>query len=471
VGTGLAATTNGNLGQAGQERADLITTIRPRFEYSRRNPQLQLDVAASAGLLFYANGTQPNALLPDLRALIKAPLVERLLYLDAGAEIGQAEADPFGARVYQDQAANRQTRSLFRMSPYLLRDLTANSFVLARYDAGAELQGGTGDQLISTRSLLRYEARPVPLGGSVEVSTLDSRTRSSAESRLTVDAFRATARAAFASQMVLEVVAGSDRSHFANQRNSDPLYGVGLQWNPGPRTALAASAEHRFYGPGVALRFQHRTPFMAFRLTFERGPVAVSSTLGDADAGSNLRPYLDSILTTRHPDPTVRSGLVDSLIGSRALNIRVPQPISTVAGYAQLESSARATWVLLGVRNTGSVTIYAQTRRQLTHDNEPAPDASARSDTRQVGASFQFSRRLTPQVSAVALVEWSRIAGLAARSGELTEELAQRFTLRRSLSPRTSVSAGVQHQVFDSNADGQHPFKATSVFTGLNHTF
>jgi uncharacterized protein (PEP-CTERM system associated) len=210
---------------------------------------------------------------------------------------------------------------------------------------------------------------------------------------------------------------------------------------------------------------------MSFLVSMRRGPATVSSTLGQIDAGSDLRPALDAILTTRYPDPTVRRGLVRTLIGSRGLDVRLPSATDIVADYPQLVTSANATWVLLGTRNTASVTLYTQTVRQLTRAGDPPPAGGGQNDSRQAGASLQLGRRLTPQLSADVVLRWSRITGLAARTGESSEEWVERLVLSRAVSPRTQISGGVQHNRFASNASGQHDYRATLAFAGMRHSF
>jgi hypothetical protein len=68
-------------------------------------------------------------------------------------------------------------------------------------------------------------------------------------------------------------------------------------------------------------------------------------------------------------------------------------------------------------------------------------------------------------------VRWSRITGLAARAGEDSNERLLRLWASRRLSPRTALSAGVQHTRFDSHASGQVPYLATLVFVDMSHRF
>ena len=473
VDASVTATDNGALSAPGLEQNDFITVVRPKVVMSRRGAGLEYDLQASAALLAYANGTQPDGVLPDVRASMKLTAVERLLYLDAAAQVYQAEADPFGIRADATNGANRRTASAYRVSPYIERELWPDTTFLARHDAALSTNGaGVGARLVSNRSLIRLERKPVPIGAAVELSRLEEESQGVAASRFTLDTARLRASVALGDQLSLGAVAGVDRSNSLLSDHTDSLYGLSVQWAPGPRTELSAELEQRFFGRAGILKFRHRMPFMSFALTMSRQPVRSSASLGLLGQGADIRGLLDAILTTRYPDPAVRSGLVDDLVASRGLDTNQQHPVDVVAEYPQLQTASQLSWTLLGTRNTASITLYTQTLRGLTHDGDPLSlPAGAIADSRQAGGAFQFNRRLTPQLSADAVVRWSKITGLALRTGDVTEERSYRFSLVQNLSPRTGVSAGVQHNRFTTTVGGQHPFDATLVFVGISHRF
>jgi uncharacterized protein (PEP-CTERM system associated) len=469
---GFAATDNGGLSPSGQERADLIATVRPKVAYFRRTSRMEVDVEAAAGLVAYAKGTQKNEVLPEVRAFARSELIERWLYFDAAATVGQTELDSFGTRVNQLTSANRRTGTSFRASPYVLRDLSSNSSVLALYDLATENNGAdTGARRVSQRTVVRYEMKPVPLGAAFEIARLDNETQGIDDSRLTIDTARAVVRIALRDQMILGAIAGADHSDTAGRGHTDPLYGATVLWNPGPRTLLDGTLEHRFFGLGGSLALHHRTPLMSFAVAMRRGPATVTSTLGQIDARSDLRPLLDAILTSRYSDPAVRRGLVQSVVDTRALDVRLPNPTSIVADYQQLQTDANATWVYLGTRNTAALTLYTRKLQQMRHEGDPPPPGGVQNDSHEAGASFQVGRRLDPNLSVHAVLSWSKISGLAARAGESSEEWVQRIDISRALSTRTAILAGLKYNRFSSNATGQHDYKATLAFAGMRHSF
>jgi hypothetical protein len=65
----------------------------------------------------------------------------------------------------------------------------------------------------------------------------------------------------------------------------------------------------------------------------------------------------------------------------------------------------------------------------------------------------------------------SRIRGLALREGDVTDQQTHRLSLSRSMSPRSTVSMGLQYTKFDTTLIGLDSYTAVAAFVGLNHRF
>lgn len=469
----LTATDNGALATAGRERNDLVASVRPTVMFERRGANLEMRAEAAVTLLGFANGTQDGGVFPEARGSLKATLIDRLLFVEALAGVQQAERDPFGPRSDDVTTANRRTSSAYRVAPSLQRDLSANTSLLVRHEASLTTNAsGEGDRLVSNRSLARVERKPVPVGGSIEISRLKNESSGVAESQFELDTVKLRADLGIDGQLVLGVIGGVERSKLLLSDSTDRIYGLAVRWNPGPRTELLATAEHHFFGLGGELAFRHRMPFLSAALSLSRQPVTSSTSLGVLAQGSDIRSFLDALLTTRYPDPTARAALVSDLVATRGLQTKLPNPIDVVAQYPQLQTIANGTLVFLGTRNTASISLYRQTLRQINpqdgHANIPIDPVA---DSRQTGAAFQFTRRLTPQLNLDALARWSKIRGLAARSGDVTDQKTFRLALVQVLSPRTSTSAGVQHNRYATTSVGFHSYDATLAFVGMSHRF
>jgi uncharacterized protein (PEP-CTERM system associated) len=470
----LSATDNGNLAASGERRADLIASARPGVRWVRRSPGLDIDVEAAATLLGHANQRHESAVLPEARAELSATLIEQWLAVDLSTRIAQTRQDAFGARADDSTSTTgRRTSGSYSIHPRLERLVAERTLLSAGYEARLTTNGASsGERATARRGAVRLERAPVPVGGWLEWSRLDTETADSPESRLTLQTARAAASVAVAHDWVFGVVAGQDRSRFFLGDHTDAIYGIDANWQPSPRTRATVSIEHRFFGVGGSVGVTHRSPFLALGLNLSRQPTMALTGSRAAGAGADLRSFLDAILTTRYPDATARDIAVDSLIRDHGLDTRLPAATDVAARYPQLQTQVDLNLTLLGRRNTANLSLYARTTRLLAHDGDAAsPAALQTEDSRQLGTSLQLSHRLTPELAADAGASWSRIEGLAARAGETSSETVYRIALAQQLSAKSTASVGIQHNRFATTAAGQNPYRASSVFAGFSHRF
>jgi uncharacterized protein (PEP-CTERM system associated) len=471
VSSQIGATDNGHLDPKGQERSDVILSVRPQLRMSRRSAAMKFDLDAAVTLFVYTNGSQQGGAVPDLRASLQSTLVDRWVYLDARAHIRQSEADEFGTRAYQGSDVNRRIEGIYQISPYIEREIDSNTTALVRHDLGLTIHpAGDSAQLLTNQTLARITRKPTPIGGTIELSRLDTETRRATSNRFTIEGRRAQGTFAV-EHVVLGAIVGMDRSRFAGTDYTDTRYGAAVQWNPGPRTELSAELEHRFFGRSGSFLFRHRMPSMSFSINASRQPVLETSSFG-VRSGADVRNFLDAILTTRYPDPATREGVVDQVVASRGLDTRSPGAVDIVANYPQLVTNVQADWTWLSARNAASLILYSQTRTRLSREGDPlASSTLSTTDSRQSGGSVQFSRRLTPQLTANLLARWSKVKGVAAREGDVSDERTLRLSMRQALSPRTTAFAGVEHTRFSTTVAGYHDYSATLAFVGMSHRF
>jgi uncharacterized protein (PEP-CTERM system associated) len=188
-------------------------------------------------------------------------------------------------------------------------------------------------------------------------------------------------------------------------------------------------------------------------------------------ARHRLDSFLDAILTTRIPDATLRKTAVADLMALRGLPTELQRPADVQADHAQLQDGLRGTWVLMGSRNIMSLTAYRQTVRRLSRFGSLAAVVPLDLDNRQSGASLNFNRRLSPQLTFDANATWSRVRGLGTAAMEVSREKTWRATMVRALAPSTGLSVGLQFERFDTTRAGVGDHKAASAFAGLRHRF
>ena len=474
IDTSLAVTDNGEPAASGDRRSDVIASIRPRLRWKRRGSDLEVDLDATANVVGHSSAEPRGRVLPDVRASLRSTLLDKWLIVDADARVRQAEVSAYGARADDSRAASQRTQGTYSLRPHVDRLLAPDILLSGAYGVTLTTNGANAGARGVTRSgVIRLERLPVPFGAAAELVRLDTETSQVERSRLSIQTLRVSGSAVLADEWTLGAVAGQERIRFLGSAQTDRLYGVDLKWRPTLRTSVAASVEHRFFGVGGEVAASHRTPNLSLGLLLSRQPTLSPSALR-VGSNADLRTYLDAILTTRYPDAAVRDSVVDSLLRVQEIDTRAPVASTVVAQYPQLLTTASAHLALLGRRDTVAVTVFVQTSRLLEHLGETASAGAGVpivDDSRQFGASFQLNHRLTPQVSAEAIVRHSRIVGCAERSGDASNETVYRLTLLRHVSDQYALSAGLQHNRFETNFAGLTSFQATTLFVGASYQF
>lgn len=471
VEASLTATDNGNPAAGGDRKEDLIAAVRPSLRVARRGPQFGVDAQLALDLVEYANGSQANRALPSARVAADATVVERLLAIEAAADVRQTSSDIYLGSADAVPGSNASTVATYTLSPVLEHEFSPFVSLVAR--AEESITRSTQDEsgnLRAHRALVRLSQKPLPLGAAVELSRQVSLYAGGDNDSLGSTALRLSASYAFESQLLLGVIAGAERNSLRGEQENDSLFGLQLQWVPSPRSNLQAKVEKRFFGTGWELGLRHRTPFLSMGLNLSREPVGASSSSTVAPE-NDLARYLDAILTTRFPDPLDRRDQVDALIASRNLRTQLPSAATSPADYAQLLTRASATVVWLTPRQALSLSGYVQTFRRLGSLGSAALPLLADSDFRQSNLTLEASHRLTPLTSLAASLAWGRVEGLGSRAGDETREATYRLAVSSSLSPRSGVSFGLQYRVVGTNVDALASYHQSSLFAALDYRF
>ena len=471
VSSTLTATNNGADSAAGLEQRDLFLSIRPSVLISHSGSGLRVRGDFGVDLFGSKNDTQENEVLPFANAKAEATLVDRLLFLDAALDVRQIEQDLFASRVEQGSALNSQTASTASLSPYVAHELTPDLSFLARADLGWIDYSGQSDQDARTTRLdAKIVAKARPLGALLEVKSDKAEYPTFDANDWRLDTAVAGPTYSINSELVLGVVVGAERTSASGTSQTDRV-----RWGQCPLGTklahnLVVSAIRRFFGTGLNASITHRNPFLSMALRAVREPLL--PTVAGVGARGSLPAFLDAILTSRYPDPAQRASLVSEMVSTRGLQTSLQGTAGSAGNYAQLGTGGEATIVLLGTRNTFSISAYQQTIRLLTRtDGGTQFPGAGDSDNKQSGATLGFNRRLTPNTSADLSARWSRIEGLSARAGEVTREQSIRLAAIHSTAPRTALSLGVQYRKSDTNVSGLASFDETSAFVGLAHRF
>jgi uncharacterized protein (PEP-CTERM system associated) len=444
-------------------QADLILDLRPRMRVRSVGSGLRLDINAGAIARKYTQGTSGDRLEPDVDARVGAEVIDGWVTLDGSVRVFAGTTDPFVGRGQSSAditpGSYRQQRAT--LSPRLRRDLGPDWQLRAHsenaWQRSEDPNGSLGVRELThtTENAVRLERRAMPVGVSLDVRSQRQKNSASVQDGtvLAIDATRLGASYRAAPTLIAGVTAGTERSTYLSRDDRDSLVGVNVDWQPNERTWLRGSTEKRFFGQAFDVALGYRSPFLAVNATWTKQPGLSANTLGAGGAGGDVSALLDSLLTTRIPNPVERAAAVNRLIAERGLPTRLGQASEFVDQTPQLVQNGSLQLVLLGVRHSVALGLFSRSARELTRQGELSLGLSP-SDFRQQGGNLLFSRRLTPTMTLGLSAERTVTEGLAAQAGDYLRDYRLRTDLSKSISPRTQVTVSLGRQILKYNRSG-----------------
>lgn len=392
--------------------------------------------------------------------------VERVLFVDARADVTQENLSAFGAASTPDQPSaggNQVETAVLRLAPRAQGEAPGVARWRVRYEA-ADVR--TDAPSVADTRTDGWEASlesPSPagrIGWALRAASQGARNDLAGQR----DSRRWDGRLSVSvtPHLALSAIAGREESDLAGPpRVRADTPGLGIAWTPGERTRLAAVFERRHFGDGHSFLFAHRTARLALRLSSVRDAAVFPGlrTVGESAA----RGLMEDLLAPTLADPEARA---------REARRRLDE--AGIAAFSQLGSATltaspilfrvdEASVAYAGARST--VTVSA-TRREQRTIGAPLGAAAAPDDAfRQRGIDANWSWRLTRVTTVTLHATALRTRGLdeaAARSSE------ERFgiTVASRLGPRTLATVGVRHAFLDAPA-GIGGFRETAIHAAL----
>ncbi len=476
----LTLTSNAAYATASEARADTILSVSPRLVVSSRGARVSINGNIGIEGVVYANTSGASQVRPRGRLDLRSELIERWLFLDGSLSADRVSADPYSATPDSASAFNDYTVLRTQISPYVERRLTPRLGLLARSDhvltrrvGGASVldPGGTDParDAHEQAQILRLEYQPLPLGWTAELTREDTRHRGAATSILEETGARVTGTYAPTPQLLLGATLGRESTHYSLIDRTDSIVGGRIKWQPSERTTLEARVERRFFGAGFDAQLRHRSPFFGFELRADREPVAQSGSHLLGLAGSDVRGLLDGVLTTRFPNASQRTVMVNNLIRDLNLPTTLVAPLDLFTSYAQLQSGASVTVLVYGKVTTLTATAFLRKRVRLVDLDDVLAPASLSSDNKQLGLEVSLTRRLSRTLNAEIGLRGTKIQGLGVRSDANTSDVVLRGGVAMLLSPDTQFGLGARHQRVRSSVTD--PSRESALVATLLHRF
>ena len=474
-------TDNVNLAPSGERKSDWINQITPSIGFTETGAHTRLSGSVSLPMLIYARTSSNNYVAPtaDVSGTLEA--VDKFLFVDASASVSQQYLNPFGPRPNNlaNATQNRYTAQSYSVSPYIKG--------VARDDVDYELRqrsswtdaAGVSADSTSNRT---YESdvtahiaqAPRPGGWRVEYARSDLRNYGQlsqvGQNRETTESERAIAMYQPDPSVTLSASAGYEDDQFYSTREHGATYGGGVEWHPDGRTSISARAEHRFFGTGYDVSFDHHTPLTIWSIKAARDLSNYPQQLATLPAGADVSALLNALFGSRVQDPVQRQALVDQFIRDRGL----PQSLtSALALYSQqftVAETQTATFGILGARNSIFMSAYRSRSEAVDASASAAlsPLLQQLTNNTQVGTNVVWTHQLAPNLSLGVNGNWSRTTDNSGVGGA-TRLYTVNATISSALSALTSWHAGLRYQ--DSTSDVATGYREFAVFVGLTHVF
>jgi len=470
-------TDNVSLRPDAAKQAEWVTQLVPGMSVTATGRRLRLNANYTPQLTYYAGGEAANQVYHRLTAAANAELAERLLFLDAGATVDQYNISLQGPVTTSNvnTTGNRSTARTLFVSPSLLRDFGSALRAEARYtysvwnsSSGASLSNSQANRIqLRLANGPAYKLLTWELAYSRELINYESDLQPDTDTEL------ATARTRYLITPSLGLLArlGYEDYHYhiVGSGAGGSAWGAGVEWTPTPRTSLTALAGRRFYGDTYLLDFRHRTRLTAWSAGYNE-EITTARTLFFVPATTSTSDYLNTLLSSRIPDPALRKAAVDDFVSRTGLPPDLSAPINFYTTQLFLLKRWQASLGLLGVRNALIGGIFRDSREALPGvlPQTGGGDFAVSDTVIQTGGSLVWNHQISARSALNVGATYSRNEFL--NTGRLDKLGTGGVGLTHQLKPRVSGSLSYRRRKNDSNLDTAD-YKENSVTASLQVRF
>lgn len=453
--------------------AALITTVSPGISISSNNGRLRGSLDYSLNGIAYFKTDQPSRVQNALAANAQAELIDRTLYVDMRASIGQQSASAFGLQsvptlgaqgsVFNLANANQFETATLSVSPSLRGMLGG----VATYDLRGDVTrtdtrgSSLGDSRSTVGSLRVNQWNAGVLGWWFQASTTQAKSEAAPANRSS--SLRAGLTYRPETDWVFTASAGRERSDYlGNGTSSGVTAGLTAEWTPTPRTRVGADWQRHDYGNSHALTFEHRMARSVWRYSDTQNTV-----LGNTGAAGGVRTnYAQYFLLFEplEPDRVKRDALVRDALQRLGLS-----PDAVLAGGFLSAGPSRLRSQQLGVTLQGVRTsLSAQASRSVSSrlgNNQNQGDLASSAQVEQRSYSLSGSYQLTPTSGLSLVASRQETQGDAASQSTQLSSLFANWNAR--LGMRLSAQLGARHSRFE----GVTPYTENAVYASLTQQF
>ncbi len=473
IGVSGTATNNVNLDPSDQREGDFVTQITPTLVVSERGTRTNLVGFISLPVVLYARtGSENNKVYPSVNLLGTVQPVRDFFFVEGSVSVAQQFFNPFGPQPdgLTNATRNRYRSDTYRLSPYIKGVTPGNiNYELRNDNVWTNLSGApiNADEARYTRFFASASNTAQELGWRADLDYND--TKFNEQNSIITRLGRFAPVYAVTPQTRLAASVGYEDNTYQISSSRGAIYGVGIEWNPTPRTKVLGYWEHRFFGSSYRASINHRTPLSIWSIQASRDISTYPQQLATVPGGVDVSAFLNGLYSSI-TDPVDRQRTVDEIIQNRGLPSTLGGPVPLYAQQILLQQRASATAGLIGARNSILLTIFNLRSEPILGSGTPLPpELAGGNDNTQTGASLVWTHNLAPTIILVGSVNASRTVANSGLDFSTRQGSAQAL-LSYSATRRTSVFGGVRYQE-SSTEFGLSDYSEAAVFAGIRHNF
>jgi uncharacterized protein (PEP-CTERM system associated) len=470
---GARAELTNNVNLSAEKKSDLILGIRPGIQIGGQSARVRGFLNYTLDANFYASDLNRATFYNNLFAEANVEAIENWMFIDASASISQQYINPFGTQSGDTSLNNdNQTQvTTLRVSPYVNGQIAGQVDYLGRLfysgtnsgtsqASNSSVWGG----LLSFGATTRWSRLSWGLTFSYrEAAFEDTRTEFD---QLSI----ASLTYAITPDLKFTVRGNVETSNLVSvDSETNTGWGLGLRWNPSPRTNLALEYDQRVFGSSHLYSFFYFAPRSVWAISsVQRLSTGQFGTgVGATGGGGSTFDVLFAQFATIEPDPVARAQLVNAFIQANGLDPGNSGGTTFLPNQVTLETNNEASVALQGTRSTVIFSVF-QTEAQALQSALLNPDniLSAGNVITWLGGGVNWAHRLTPRDSLVLNVRGRRTTeSVGSEESTLWTGTA---TWSRQVAPRATMSLAARYQNLSSTTS---PYNEAALLATLNMQF
>lgn len=444
----------------GRVGGEFATRISPGVSITSRSGRVQGTIDYSLSATQYSAQSQSQTVQNALNAALTVEAIERLMYLDARANISQQSISPFAQQSAVGSTRDNTNRTEVRtvsLSPYVRRSVGGWADFEGRLTAGATRARGqtnpSSDQVTGSLSLASAASgsRFGWLLNGVGQRVKFGQGQATDSTRFNA---RATMRPDYDLRLSLGVGQETTNVGGTSRRNSTN-WGGGVRWTPTERTLIEADVDRRYFGRSFRVVAEHRSPRSVWRYADSRDVTSGADANGVGQPVTLYQLYY-ALFASSVPDPGARDQFVRDFL--RQIGRDGGEVVSGgfLGSAVSVQRRQDLSFAWVGLRTSFSLQAFTSDSRQI--------DGPERS--RQQGYTGTVSHRLTPLTALNLTGAQQKTLGQGLRGGNDLKSLSLGWSTQ--LGQRTSLGLTARYAVFNSAID---PYREASVSASLSQRF